>query len=165
MTEQTDKQTNRQTDKTAIGVDPPLDTRTCPPLVFEPTPPGTTPGPRPPGRVPCSVSSGGVNTNTLISRYSDSPKPVSEKAPLLGGGRWARREARRESERVDLSRIWGNGATTKTREELTYRRRDAFKFWSAGRYKILTLILSGGFIQFFGGSGLNLFPRDLVGFQ
>ena len=24
-------------------------TRTCPPLFFEPAPPGTTPGPRPPG--------------------------------------------------------------------------------------------------------------------
>ena len=45
-----------------IGIEPPLYTRTCPPLFFEPTPPGTTPGPRPPGRVPCSVSSGGVNT-------------------------------------------------------------------------------------------------------
>ena len=54
------KQTNRQTGRLAIAdrppsvyaMDLPLYTRTCPPLFFEPTPPGTPPGPRPPGRVP-----------------------------------------------------------------------------------------------------------------
>ena len=40
-----------------------------PPLFFEPTPPGTPPGPRPPGRVPCSVSSGGVNINVANPWY------------------------------------------------------------------------------------------------
>ena len=43
-----------------VGDRPPSVYAYMPPLFFEPTPPGTPPGPRPPGRVQCSVSSGGV---------------------------------------------------------------------------------------------------------
>ena len=62
----THRQTDAQADKVAIGDRPPSVYTYMPPLFLEPTPPGTPPGPRPPGRVPCSVSSGGVITTRQL---------------------------------------------------------------------------------------------------
>ena len=74
----TDTQTDRQ-----IRYGAPLYTRTCPPLFFEPTPAGTPPEPRSPGRVPCSVSSGVVinQTTTQISSMDIDAQSVGWIAP------------------------------------------------------------------------------------
>ena len=55
----------------AIEIDPPLYTRTCPPLFFEPTPPGTTPGH---GRIPGSDELTLLSIERRLAEFTASKK-------------------------------------------------------------------------------------------
>ena len=64
------RRTHRQIDKMAIGDRPPSLYAHMPPPVLRTHIPGDAPrfGPRPPGRVPCSVSFGGAKNTSSESR-------------------------------------------------------------------------------------------------